>query len=594
MTTAAVGCGEPYDLRVAFDPPALADDASRIDLAVVPSCGAQTLGEDAGGALAMSVLTRDADAMALGALPPGTYGLYGRAVGDDCDIVAAGCIPIQIEAGGSGTLTVVLDRFSGTTCPVGQCSEGVCVPGGDAGQMDGGPFDAGPVDAGDAGAPDGGCGVDCDDTNPCTDDTCVAGVCTNTTRDADDDGHGDATCPEAGGVPNDDCDDTDPLIGPSLPERCNGADDDCDEATDEEFECVLGGTEACPACGPGQRVCEDSCTFGACVPTTDADTVALWAFEEAGPDFADTTGTHDGTTLVGSSARVDGPRFCGQAFDVDGTGYGVVPNSTDFDLDVGSISMWVRFDREGPQEGVLSRDESGVDTPGHFTVRRLVDSTLEARIQTTGLTYSCVTATPVASGVWHELVVRFGPPDYEMVLDGVVVPGCVGDAAAPWTTGIGGNTNPFSVGANSQLTEPGVATDATDLLDGAIDHVEIRSGRADAVSPEIVSIVLVDADTEADIGPLSDGAVLDLASLPPNLNFRVTVDPARPGSALLVLDGVAGATQDDAPYSYRDNAGDYTPVEVTPGAHVLTATAYTSAQLMGTEGPTVTINFTAR
>ncbi|MFK7987934.1 MAG: MopE-related protein [Sandaracinaceae bacterium] len=587
-TTMLGGCGNQYDLNVAFDPPELADDASRIELSVIPRCGDQALGADAVGALASSTLTRDGEAMAVGALPAGSYGLYGRAVGGDCDIVATGCIPIEVEAGGSGRFTVVLDRFSGTTCPVGQCSDGVCVPGGDAGPMDAGPMDAGR----DAGSPDGGCSEDCDDSDPCTDDACMAGACSYTTRDADDDGSGDAMCPEVGGVPNDDCDDTDPLVAPSLAERCNGVDDDCDDATDEDFDCALGDTEACPACGPGERVCEDSCTFGACVPATDGDTVALWAFEEAaGAAFADTTGSHDGT-MVGTGGRVDGPAFCGQALDMDGTAFGVVSNSTDFDLDVGSVSMWVRFETPDVLQAALSRDELNINTDGHINIRRLPSGLLEARIQAVGSpSFSCMTTELVALDVWHEVVVRWGPPDFEMVVDGVPFTTC---GAAPWTTGIAGNTNPIAFGGNQMETAPGLATDSADLLNGSLDHVELRSGRAAAASPEITTVVLVDADADVDLGPMYDGMVLDLATLPANMNFRATVDPGMPGSVSVELDGTAGTAQAIPPYSFEDSDGDYDPVPLSVGAHVLEVTAYTEAALMGTAGPTRTINFTVR
>ncbi len=62
------------------------------------------------------------------------------------------------------------------------------------------------------------------------------------------------------------------LPGPSqcVPpqEQCNGQDDDCDGACDDGFECCAGAAEACTtSCGSqGTRTCSANCTWSACVP----------------------------------------------------------------------------------------------------------------------------------------------------------------------------------------------------------------------------------------------------------------------------------------------------------------------------------------
>ena len=59
------------------------------------------------------------------------------------------------------------------------------------------------------------------------------------------------------------------------PEACNGADDDCDGATDEDFGCVAGGTRPCSdgTCGGTQLCRPDVCEWAACgfgpAPTND-------------------------------------------------------------------------------------------------------------------------------------------------------------------------------------------------------------------------------------------------------------------------------------------------------------------------------------
>jgi hypothetical protein len=157
-------------------------------------------------------------------------------------------------------------------------------PGGelDAGRdaaRDGGPT---PIDSGDrpdAAAPDAGDAGDtpctshteCDDGDPCTTDRCAAGTCLRTTRDADGDRHGDATCAAVGGVPADDCNDGDPAISPAVPEDCNGADDDCDTLCDDGFTCCRGIVEDClTTCRTmGRRTCVGTCSWSVCSPPAE-------------------------------------------------------------------------------------------------------------------------------------------------------------------------------------------------------------------------------------------------------------------------------------------------------------------------------------
>ncbi|MCZ7681702.1 MAG: putative metal-binding motif-containing protein [Sandaracinaceae bacterium] len=114
----------------------------------------------------------------------------------------------------------------------------------------------------------------CDDASSCTEDVCAGsapGVCRNTTRDLDDDGHGDATCTASGGVPADDCDDTRATVYTGAPELCNGTDDDCDGACDDGFACCQGSSGSCTTtCGTtGTRVCSSVCSWGLCSPPAE-------------------------------------------------------------------------------------------------------------------------------------------------------------------------------------------------------------------------------------------------------------------------------------------------------------------------------------
>jgi hypothetical protein len=110
----------------------------------------------------------------------------------------------------------------------------------------------------------------CDDADGCSTDVCdeAADSCAHTTRDADMDGAGDATCTEFGGVPATDCDDGDADIGPSVPDACDGIDNDCNGVCDQSSTCCRGASGSCTTtCGStGSRVCGASCSWSVCSP----------------------------------------------------------------------------------------------------------------------------------------------------------------------------------------------------------------------------------------------------------------------------------------------------------------------------------------
>jgi hypothetical protein len=120
------------------------------------------------------------------------------------------------------------------------------------------------------------CSTSCDDGNPCTSDACANGSCTHTNLP---DGilrsttcgvgacaaTGNLTC--TGGVPHDDC-----TAGTPAPNdaTCNGVDNDCNGATDEDYAPVTTscGVGACASSGT------TSCVNGAIVDSCQAGTPA--------------------------------------------------------------------------------------------------------------------------------------------------------------------------------------------------------------------------------------------------------------------------------------------------------------------------------
>ncbi|MDX1420536.1 MAG: choice-of-anchor D domain-containing protein [Rubricoccaceae bacterium] len=119
------------------------------------------------------------------------------------------------------------------------------------------------------------------------------------------------------------------------------------------------------------------------------------------------------------------------------------------------------------------------------------------------------------------------------------------------------------------------------------------TGVDEASEPSVLSFTLVDAGTDEDIGPLMDGATLDLSTLPAQLNLRANTNPEIVGSVRFDLNGDAPyAIENDAPYALDgDDGGDYRDWTLGPGTYVLTATPYAEADAGGESGLPLTIQF---
>ncbi|MDX1994663.1 MAG: S8 family serine peptidase [bacterium] len=103
---------------------------------------------------------------------------------------------------------------------------------------------------------------------------------------------------------------------------------------------------------------------------------------------------------------------------------------------------------------------------------------------------------------------------------------------------------------------------------------------------------LYNAQTDTLVGPLTDGAVINLATLP-QFNIAVIPQTARVGSIRFGLNNnPAYRTENGAPYlAGGDENGNIYPLRLGPGVYRLTATAYSRANAQGTAGTPTTITF---
>ncbi len=111
---------------------------------------------------------------------------------------------------------------------------------------------------------------------------------------------------------------------------------------------------------------------------------------------------------------------------------------------------------------------------------------------------------------------------------------------------------------------------------------------------EITALILVDADTNADIIALTDGIFLDLDSLPTtNLNVRAEAS-SDVESVLLQISGdlTNTRTENVEPYAlFGDSSGNYSGRIFSEGSYSLSAIPYTEDNLNGTKGTPLSLSF---
>lgn len=111
----------------------------------------------------------------------------------------------------------------------------------------------------------------------------------------------------------------------------------------------------------------------------------------------------------------------------------------------------------------------------------------------------------------------------------------------------------------------------------------------------VSSFTLVNADSDLDIGPLTNGQTVNLQTLPTrNLNVRANTTPSFVGSVRFTFSGTPGqATESTAPYALAgDTSGNYNAWTPSLGSHTLTGTPYSGAAATGTAGTSLTVSFT--
>ena len=125
----------------------------------------------------------------------------------------------------------------------------------------------------------------------------------------------------------------------------------------------------------------------------------------------------------------------------------------------------------------------------------------------------------------------------------------------------------------------------------------VQAGKAlDAVnSQRVTQLVLVDANTNKDIGPLSEGDRIVLSSLgTKNLAIRAETDPPYVGSVKINIEGAINTSQieNSAPYaSFGDNKGKLNGKEFAFGDYTVEAIPYSDKMGKGKTGLPLQVSF---
>ncbi len=271
----------------------------------------------------------------------------------------------------------------------------------------------------------------------------------------------------------------------------------------------------------------------------------------------------------------------------------------------GSITAYAWSQISGPSAATLS----GAAT-ADLTASALVQGSYVFRLTVTdnsGLTaFDDATVTVAAAG---GIPVANAGTDKSITLptSSVVLNGSGTDTggsitAYAWSQVSGPSTATLSGAATANLTASALVqgayifrltvTDNSGLT--AFDDAIVNVAAAPSSGQSVATLMLVDAASDADIGPMTSGMTIDLAITGTRLNIRADTSPATVGSVRFSYDAVANyMTQSGAPYTIGgDSLTDYWDWTPALGTHTLTATPYTLSAGGGTAGTPKTVVFT--
>ncbi|MEM7201301.1 MAG: LamG-like jellyroll fold domain-containing protein, partial [Planctomycetota bacterium] len=268
--------------------------------------------------------------------------------------------------------------------------------------------------------------------------------------------------------------------------------------------------------------------------------VSHWQLgETSGTSAVDQQGVADGTytnSVTLGATGVDGSGTTAAEFD-GCNDFVEIPHDSSYELDNGTVQMWFNAEDTSGTQGLFSKDSSGYDSGGHFSLYTEGDD-LKLRIQSTSSSYTVTAANTISADTWHHVAVSFGDDGLKLYLDGAEV------ATDSYTGGLQGNTEPITIGAGSWGSGNGTSSGWSSPFEGKIDEVAIFDSQLSL--SDVESIYNAGSGTAtADADTVSGGDGTDTVDYS-NATWGVTVDldagSASGGAGNDTLSGIENVT----------------------------------------------------
>lgn len=199
-----------------------------------------------------------------------------------------------------------------------------------------------------------------------------------------------------------------------------------------------------------------------------------------------------------------------------------------------------------------------------------------------GITYDYLRASRPAGNGFDIGAYEFGgTPDSGGDNGGITDPDNGGDNGGTDPDNGGGTTDPDNGGDTGEPTDPDNGGDNGSGI------TEPETGI------RVATLALIDANTNREIATLTEGYTLNLSTIGTDKFNVVAKTEGNVASVRFTYSQGSGRLENVAPYSlFGDASGNYNGVDMAEGKHTITATPYSEAKAQGTEGETLTINFT--
>lgn len=204
--------------------------------------------------------------------------------------------------------------------------------------------------------------------------------------------------------------------------------------------------------------------------------VGYWRLGEgagltAADEISGNDGTYSASVTLGAAGAINGDG--NTAVEFNGTdSYVEIAHSADYLTDEGAVQFWFRSDNPTYQQGLFSKDHSGLGTGGHLTLWVTASGQVQYRLQSTTAEYNLFSsAGSVTAGTWHHVAATFGSGGMKLYLDGALVDSNPYTGGLATSSGGAGNFEPIALGASSWGSNPGSVHPLVDFFDGAIDEV---------------------------------------------------------------------------------------------------------------------------